>query len=78
MGPKEWFHSIFGKIHFTKQAWFPVLGAVFAILFIIFMAVMIRFLGSNLQNAFTPVIPQGSTLKFDIEGYEKLNLGKSP
>ncbi|MEK7465683.1 MAG: hypothetical protein AAB631_02815 [Patescibacteria group bacterium] len=77
LGLKELISSLFGKFHFTKQAWFPVLGGLFAILIVLFMAVMIRFLGSGLQNAFTPVIPQASVLKFDTAGYEKLNLGKS-
>ncbi len=78
IGLKKFLRSFFGNLHFTKETWFPIFGGLFAIIMFIFIAVMIRFLGFNLQSAFTPIVPQGNALQFDMEGYEKLNLEKHP
>ena len=66
------------RVHFSRSALFPSLGFLLVIILILFMGFMIRFLGENLQNAFSPVIPHGASVRFDIEGFKKLDLKKLP
>lgn len=66
------------KFHFSRNALFPSLGFLFVIILVLFMGFMIRFLGEHLQNAFSPVIPHGGSIRFDMEGFKKLDLKKLP
>lgn len=77
-GLGELIKMIFSKIHFSRSALFPLLGFTLMVLLVLFMGFMIRFLGENLQNAFSPVIPHGSSIRFDMEGFKKLDLKKLP
>lgn len=77
-GLGETIKMIFSKIHFSRNALFPSLGFLLVVILVVFMGFMIRFLGDNLQNAFSPVVPHGTSLRFDTEGFQKLDLKKLP
>lgn len=77
-GLGEMAKMIFSKIHFSRSSLFPSLGFLLVVILIVFMGFMIRFLGDNLQSAFSPVIPHGASLRFDTEGFRKLDLKKLP
>ncbi len=77
-GLGELVKAMIAKIHFSRGALFPSLGFFLVVILVLFMGFMIRFLGENLQNAFSPVIPHGASIRFDMEGFKKLDLKKLP
>ena len=67
--------KVLGK-KFSKNLLFIALGLAMFGLLIWFTIYNFMFLGKNLNNAFNIEARSSSEIKFDIEGFEKLNLIK--
>lgn len=72
----KFFVSIIEKFGITKRSIFPALAIVLLAITVWVCSISIDFLGTNLNTAMAPIKTQPVDLKFDIEGFEKLNLEK--